>query len=267
MLSADGQYNVALLINEHLVFRFPRFAGGVSALRHEAEVLRFLRGKVTLPVPDPLYAVLDSDDVGQVFLGYPLLAGEPVTRAVLPALQQSSAGAHMARQAGEFLRTLHAVPVDVVQDEWPVQDTATHWEQMLDAFRTHLFAHMRPPARNTVEATFASGLRRLAEQGHSPVLRHGDFGAGNMLWDAQRGGLTGIIDFGFAGLGDPAVDIAAAMTLGESLFAATWRAYQGPDSLLEQAAFYRSTFALQEALYGVMHDDPEAFEAGIASYR
>ncbi len=267
MLSSDGQHNLALLINEGFVFRFPRFAGGVTVLRHEAEILHFLQGKVTLPIPDPLYSALDSDFVGQVFLGYPLLPGEPVTRAVLPQLQQSSAGARLAKQMGEFLRTLHAVPVDAVQDKWPVQDTVANWEQMLEMFRTHLFSHMRPDARDLVEANFASGLRRLTERNNSPVLRHGDFGAGNILWDAEEGILTGIIDFGFAGLGDAAVDIAATMSLGESLFAAIWQVYQGPDSLLEQAQFYQSTFALQEALYGVIHEDPEAFEAGIASYR
>lgn len=31
--------------------------------------------------------------------------------------------------------------------------------------------------------------------------------------------------------------------------------------------FYRGTFALQEALYGIEHDDREAFERGIAGYR
>ncbi|MGW8226836.1 MAG: phosphotransferase family protein, partial [Anaerolineales bacterium] len=31
--------------------------------------------------------------------------------------------------------------------------------------------------------------------------------------------------------------------------------------------FYKGTFALQEALYGVKHGDPKAFERGIAPYR
>ena len=30
--------------------------------------------------------------------------------------------------------------------------------------------------------------------------------------------------------------------------------------------FYKSTFALQEALFGVLHNDKKAFEAGIAEY-
>jgi hypothetical protein len=36
--------------------------------------------------------------------------------------------------------------------------------------------------------------------------------------------------------------------------------------LLPRARFYRSTFAIQEALYGVEHGDEAAFERGIAPY-
>jgi len=38
------------------------------------------------------------------------------------------------------------------------------------------------------------------------VLRYGDFGTGNILYDPQTLTISGIIDFGFAGLGDGALD-------------------------------------------------------------
>lgn len=37
--------------------------------------------------------------------------------------------------------------------------------------------------------------------------------------------------------------------------------------MLERAAFYRGTFALQEAYYGLRDGNQEAFEDGIAQYR
>ncbi|WP_285890123.1 hypothetical protein [Paenibacillus macerans] len=33
----------------------------------------------------------------------------------------------------------------------------------------------------------------------------------------------------------------------------------------EMMMFYKGTFALQEALFGLEHDDPEAFRSGIAA--
>ena len=49
-----------------------------------------------------------------------------------------------------------------------------------------------------------------------PVWFHGDVAAGNLL--VEDGALTAVIDFGTAGVGDPACDLAIAWTLfsGES---------------------------------------------------
>jgi aminoglycoside 2''-phosphotransferase len=43
-------------------------------------------------------------------------------------------------------------------------------------------------------------------------------------------------------------------------------AYPQLHSCLSRARFYAGTFALQEALWGMEHDDSEAFERGIARY-
>jgi aminoglycoside 2''-phosphotransferase len=48
-----------------------------------------------------------------------------------------------------------------------------------------------------------------------------------------------------------------------SLFAG-W--YPGLHALLARASFHVGTFALQEALWGMEHDDEGAFERGIAPY-
>ena len=39
------------------------------------------------------------------------------------------------------------------------------------------------------------------------------------------------------------------------------------EEMLPRARFYASTFALQEALFGVRRGDEEAFERGIVGYR
>ena len=56
------------------------------------------------------------------------------------------------------------------------------------------------------------------------------------------------------------------MTFGESFFNYYYASYPGIGSLVERAKFYKGTFAIQEALYGMKHDDREAFERGIAPY-
>ncbi len=42
---------------------------------------------------------------------------------------------------------------------------------------------------------------------------HGDFGPTNILWDQAAGRVSGITDFGWASVGDPAADLAALIGL------------------------------------------------------
>jgi aminoglycoside 2''-phosphotransferase len=50
------------------------------------------------------------------------------------------------------------------------------------------------------------------------------------------------------------------------MFAGICEAYSGASAHLARAAFYRGTFALQEALHGVRTGDQEAYQDGMASY-
>jgi aminoglycoside 2''-phosphotransferase len=43
--------------------------------------------------------------------------------------------------------------------------------------------------------------------------------------------------------------------------------YPAVETLLDRARFCAGTFAVQEALWGLEHGDPEAFNSGIAAYR
>lgn len=98
---------------------------------------------------------------------------------------------------------------------------------------------------------------------------HGDFGRSNILYDEREQRITGIIDFSELSLGDPAVDIAALacpVGYGEDFVRRFEHIYPGIDALLPRARFYISTFALQEALYGIENDDQESFRAGIEDY-
>ncbi len=73
-------------------------------------------------------------------------------------------------------------------------------------------------------------------------------------------------DWKYAGLGDPATDLAAVSTFGDAFFAYICAHYPVTPSLQERTRFYRGTFALDEALHGYLNDDQEAFQAGIATY-
>ncbi len=76
-----------------------------------------------------------------------------------------------------------------------------------------------------------------------------------------------MIDFGFAGLGDPASDLASISCSGEAFLRRILKTYPAVEGILERARFYRSTFALFEAFYGLRDGDWESFENGIAAFQ
>jgi aminoglycoside 2''-phosphotransferase len=67
-------------------------------------------------------------------------------------------------------------------------------------------------------------------------------------------------------LGDPALDLAAVSGYGSPFFNQVCVAYGIDQAMLERARFYRGTYALQEALHGIKHNDHAAFQSGIAKY-
>ncbi|HEU0027083.1 MAG TPA: phosphotransferase [Ktedonobacterales bacterium] len=257
----NGQFNDVLIVNDAWVFRFPKSPAALASLPGEVAILRALAGRLPLPIPEPRYVSLGGEHPG---MGYPLLHGAPLSREWLAAAPAPLRG-QVAQRLGAFLRALHALPADVLAGQ-PPRDGHEEWAELYANIRAHLFPAMRPDARDEVAARFGAFLS--GDTGAwAPAPRHGDFGAGNILYDAAAEELTGVIDFSSAGLGDPAMDIAALSTLGDAVLDRALIAYPEAAAYLERAAFYRSTFALQQAWYGLRDGSEEDFEWGIARYR
>lgn len=261
----ESQYNQILILNDTWVFRFPRYAHGVSAMLRENNLLGRIGTHLPLPVPDPIYTSQNTTIVGQVFSGYRLLPGESLYPDKLAAIPQER-HQPLADQLGTFLRQLHAIPEQIHKLIEPPRDSLDEWDRMYAQIRARLFDYMRPEARLQVASHFETFLQELQASPYQPCLRHGDFGGSNILYDPDRLVITGIIDFSSLALGDPAVDIAAAATLGESFVLRMSSVYPEIETMLPRARFYRGTFALQEALAGLQDDDRAAFERGIAPY-
>lgn len=266
LVEQEGQFNDALLVNGDLIFRFPRHTEGVDMMRREVAFLRGIRSRTTMPVPDPIYNNLETDKPGELFMGYPLLAGDPLWRPAVFAQTNKSVLDRWAGHLAGFLRELHAIPAADLPGEWPISDGLDEWKVMYGEMRESLFPLMRPDAQQEVSDHFEAYLDDPALHEYPPAPRHGDFGSGNILYDPQSMDISGIIDFGFAAVGDPAIDIAAVSTLGDALFGRFTATYPAIEALLPRARFYRGTYALQEALHGFKSGDNVAFNAGMARY-
>ena len=262
--TGEGQFNDIIFINDDLIFRFPRYEESIKDFLREIEVLEKLQGHLTLPIPEPIYVNSETRLVGSVFMGYKLLQGEPLFRHVLNTINEESTLAKIAHQLADFLHGLHNLSTTALGLDLPVNDALAESRKFYSDLQEHVFPVMRREARIAVTRHFEDYFNNPSLQEYEPVMIHGDFGGSNILFDRDR--ISGIIDFSFAGLDDPARDIAAVSTYGETFFARIQRHYPNIDPLLERAKFYRGTFALQEALHGFRNQDREAFERGMEEY-
>jgi aminoglycoside 2''-phosphotransferase len=274
----SGQNNDIVTIRtvpagRELVLRFPRHPGAVVELAREVKLLEGLRGRLPVPIPDPISVNLGTQELGQVFMGYWKLPGEPL---YLPLLDKTShlsgtgARDHIAAQLGAFLVALHAIPLDACDSSLPVANDRVTWERMYADVRSKLFPAMRPDARREISVHFESYLEGVASSTWEPTLIHGDFGPSNILYDERTRELSGIIDWSSAGTGDPATDLAALIgpvSYGEDFAGALVSSYPTLAAELPRAHFYLGTFALQDALFGLETGDEQAYEAGMSQYR
>ena len=261
----EGQFNDILIVDESLIFRFPRSPHVAATLAAEADLLLRLQGRLPLPVPNPTYRGFDPRTGALQFIGYAMISGEPLWNETLDAIDDGAALDRLAHQLAGFLRALHALPVAQLGLGAPT-DEVRYWADMFQQFREKLFPFMRPDARDAITRLFATLLDDLRVRPARPTLRHGDFGGSNILHDPRTLAITGIIDFGFAGLGDPALDVAALSCYGEPFLARGYAVYPEMERMLPRARLYRGTYALQQALYALRDGNREDFEDGIRDY-
>lgn len=269
--AVQGENNDVYIVNDEYVFRFPKYEQGIVQLRAETAILEALQGRVSLPIPMPVVQDLSSGKVGEVFVGYLRLPGEPLTKDLYDSLDGETQ-AQVARELAAFLKELHGTPVqellpEEILDTMVVSNWRREWSDLYSRFQTKLFPYMREEAKQSVAGAFEAFLADERNFAEAPVLAHNDFGPGNLLFDRENGRIGGVIDFGLAALGDPAVDAGNLVRYGADFLQHAIEVYPQIAGYLARARFYLSTFALQEALFGVEHGDEDAFEKGMAGYR
>lgn len=264
-----GQNNDVLIVNDEFIFRFPKYRAGLQQLMTEVALLNILRDVVTLPIPHILFNNLAAQTIGEAFVGYRMLAGQPFWRETFLAITDVEALDRLARQLALFLQQLHSIPVSTLPaDALPLSNTYAECLDIYTRMRERCFPFMRAEAREQARDHFERFLAESDNFSYAPVLKHGDFGSSNILYSAEQRSISGVIDFGGMGLGDPAYDFAGLLSCyGEPFVRRCITMYPEVAQFWGRITFYQGTFALLEALFGLENNDQQAFESGIAAYR
>lgn len=259
-LNTDGLLNDVVIVNQELVFRFAKNEHARATLAVEATVLQHLSGRLSIMIPLPTY-------VGEDVLVYPLIEGDELTRAAL--FHASEAGRQrLMEQLGRFLKELHSTPLEPGIPETLAPVTHEAWQEIRSEVEEKVFPWFMPHQIDWAERLLdgALGDKRFFE--YEPKLIHGDLAPYHILFRADATGIRGVIDFGVAGVGDPANDLAMLLqSYGENVVDLIFKQYPEGRSLMQRARFYAQAIELQWALLGIKTGDNLWFLAHIGGAR
>jgi aminoglycoside 2''-phosphotransferase len=258
----EGLLNDVVIVNGELVFRFPKHEYAFKHLKREAEILRLLQNYITLDIPSPLY---ESDDC----LAYRLIPGETLRRDRLMRLTEGDQQA-IADQLAQFLKELHELPIDEIADfEIPLADALMKYEGWVNAYRRiqeKVVPLLMPHVREWVTDHFESHLADRQNFEYELKMVDTDIPPYHIIFDRQTNRINGIIDFGCAGLGDPAIDIGVIIYhYGESFLDRLYHVYPQVESYLKRARFYAGAHEVRWLLTGIERNDPSWFAVHVGS--
>lgn len=194
-LDEKGWANQVLIVDERLVFRFPRTDAAKQELARELQVLPALQACSPVPVPD--FSYIGSE---RPYVGYSLIEGVPLSRELFVQLNEAERS-QLAATLGTFLTALHSLPGARFFDQ-PC-DALQKWRAFYEEIRERLYGQLAPADQERTTQLFTSFLEEERHFQYTPCVIHGDLSSDHLLWN-QR--LAGIIDFGDLEWGDPAYD-------------------------------------------------------------
>ncbi|MFG2914190.1 aminoglycoside phosphotransferase family protein [Kitasatospora sp. NPDC048298] len=237
-VTPTGTSNAMYRLGAELVVRIPRIPGVVEEIAKEDRWLRRLAPRLPVPVPVPLAVGGPVDGCPWPWSVLRWLDGAtPVTgRIAEPGL--------LARDLAGFVTAIRRID--------PVGGPAAYRNESLaerDAETRKAIAAV-PDLVDAAAATAAweHALDAPAPTG-PPVWLHGDLQPGNLLVGPD-GRLAAVIDFGCAGLGEPAVDLIPAWYVLPAAARETFRAAAAPDDAAwDRARGWALSIALMEVSY------------------
>ena len=212
-----GTDNALYRLGEDLVVRLPRIHWAVDGVGKDMLWLPKLAPLLPVAVPVPLAKGEPAEDYPWTWGVYPWLAGEN------PAIGSVPDAKSLTNEVADFVKALHRVdlaggpaarrgrPLAEVQDE-EARAALAELKGMIDV--------------DAATAAWNAAIQAPPWTGR-PVGVHGDLLAGNLLLEGRR--LTGVIDWGGVGIGDPACDLIVAWGLLPRDLRPAFRAKLGVD--------------------------------------
>lgn len=204
----SGYQNTAFKSANDWLIRLGRTQAAGRRLLEEGALLDRLAGTLSFPIPKPVL-VEQSDAFPSGVMVYRWLPGVSLDMA-----QPQKLTCAIAEQLGAIIAELHAAAPQGSVRKASSQD----WRDWLSGPREWLQRTLTTPERSAFDKWLRDIEADEGIEGFPPCVIHGDLWFDHVLVDPERGCILGIVDFGDAGWGDPAQDLATQLHMGRRFF-------------------------------------------------
>lgn len=266
-LLGAGWDNTAFIIDEELIFRFPRRKIALPLLEAEWCGLPKLANRLPLPIPNPKWRGDPSPRFPWPFIGYRMIPGFTACYANLSEDERSL----LAEPIAKFLAVLHSTPTsELASCHIPGDNQSRIDGTLLTEKIKKSFAELSLLGLLGNEKQLDHVVKNL-QHFRAPIssfVVHGDFYVRHLLVDSNHH-LVGVIDWGDIHLGDPAIDLAIAHSfLPKEAHQAFLQAYgqvsEDTWALAKLRAIYSSMLLV---LFGYHSNDPNIMREGLRSLK
>lgn len=171
-------------------------SGNAVPLATEAALIQ-AASKAGAPVPRVLAVSAPDSEIGEAYV-MGRLEGETLGKRIARDPPFAGVRPGLAAQCGKALAAIHSIPLEGLP-ELVTSNALTELEKYEAVYRG-------AGAERPIFEAAIRYLRDRAPKMDAPVLVHGDFRNGNIMVHPEQG-LTGVLDWELAHLGDPAEDL------------------------------------------------------------
>ncbi len=231
----DGKHGDIVIVNDKHVFKFSRFDWSVGYIDNEVNILKLLSRYLSTAIPE-------AEGLEKGVARFSLIKGEPLYRNTILQLR-IRLQEMLAEQLGTFLRQLHSTSLKGANtksiQEYQNTRSFEEWLVVFEEIERKVFLYCDSFTKEYYRQIFKPLLSEESFMSYQPTLIHGDLMPYHIIYNKSSNRISGIIDFGLAGIGDPAVDIGAVLdNYGEAFVRRMSRYYKNIELYIDRARFY-----------------------------
>ena len=266
----SGWDNIAILINDEWLFRFPRKVEYAKKIPREKQLYEVLSPMLQIQqIEVPNYHILYENkiDTTPVCSYYKMIHGKPFKPSYLHNLSINEK-TKIVTQLASFLAAFHTVPITLAK-EWgfQVEQTAEYWKKLHMKLQHYLFTTFTIEETKQLNRLFQTFLEQLYTSSSLQTVIHADLTHKHILFHPLLKHIAGIIDIGDAQIGDPAFDFAGLYADYGHIF--TLEVYEEYATLTNNKdatfferiiSFYQYSPILHNLVYGFETNDSKMIE-------